>query len=78
MLQCALRQLSESNRELLILARYQEMDYEDIAELLGIELGAARTRVHRAMKELRDVFMNIRRNKSSCSVTKSETTSPTT
>ena len=78
LLQRALMQLSESNRELLILARYQEMEYEDIAELLDIELGAARTRVHRAMKELRDVFMELRRNKSPCSVTKSETTSPTT
>src|SRR6185295_17005807 len=39
LLQRALMQLSESNRELLILARYQEMEYEDIAELLDIELG---------------------------------------
>jgi len=78
LLQCALMQLTESNRELIILARYQEMEYEDIAELLGIEIGALRTRMHRAMKELRDVFMNLRSNKSSCNATKSETTLPTT
>ena len=78
LLQCALMQLSEANRELLILSRYQEMKYEDIAELFGIEVGAVKTRVHRAVKELRDVFMNLRSNRSSCSATKSETTLPTT
>ena len=74
LLQSALMQLTESNRELLILLRYQEMKYEDIAELLGIEPGAVGTRVHRAMKELRDIFMNLRSNKSPCSAAKFKTT----
>jgi DNA-directed RNA polymerase specialized sigma24 family protein len=54
------------------------MKYEDVAELLGIEVGAVRTRVHRAMKELRDIFMKLRSHQSSCSATRSETTSSTT
>jgi RNA polymerase sigma factor (sigma-70 family) len=70
LLQCALMQLSEPNRELLILLRYQEMKYEDIAELLGIEVSAVRTRVHRAMKELRDVFMKLRSTQLPCSAKK--------
>jgi RNA polymerase sigma-70 factor (ECF subfamily) len=78
LLQCALMRLSESNRELLILARYQEMKYEDIAELFGVEIGAIKARVHRAVKELREVFLNLRSNRSSCSATTSETTLPTT
>jgi RNA polymerase sigma factor (sigma-70 family) len=78
LLQCALMQLSESNRELLILARYQEMKYEDMARLFGIEVGALKTRIHRAVKELREIFMNQRSNRSSCNATKSETTLPTT
>jgi RNA polymerase sigma factor (sigma-70 family) len=78
LLQRAMMQLTESNRELLILLRYQEMKYEDIAELLGTEVGAVRTRVHRAMKELRDTFMKLRSNESSCNATKSGTTFPTT
>ena len=32
-LHCAMMQLTESNRELLILLRYQEMKYEEIVEL---------------------------------------------
>lgn len=78
LLHCALMQMSESNRELLILVRYQEMKYVDIAELLGIEAGMVKSRVHRAMKELREVFLNLRSNPSSCGATKSETISPNT
>jgi RNA polymerase sigma factor (sigma-70 family) len=78
LLQCALLQMSESNRELLILARYQEMKYVDIAELLGVELKVVKSRVHRAMKELREVFLKLRSDKSSCNAAKSETTLPIT
>jgi RNA polymerase sigma factor (sigma-70 family) len=76
LLQCALMQMSESNRELLILARYQEMKYVDIAELLGVELPVVKSRVHRAMKELRDVFLKLRSEKSPCTATKAEITLP--
>src|SRR6185295_11157141 len=78
LLQCALMQTSDSNRELLILARYQEMKYEDIADLLGLPLGAVKTRVYRATKELREAFLKLRSNTSSCSAAKSKTTLPTT
>ena len=78
LLQRAMMQISEANRELLVLLRYQEMKYEDIAELLGIEIGAVRTRVHRAMKELRDTFIRLRSNETSCNATNSGTTFPTT
>lgn len=77
-LQRALMQLSEPNRELLILARYQEMKYEDMARLFGIEVGAVKTRVHRAMKELREAFLNPGSDRSSCNATKPESTLPTT
>jgi RNA polymerase sigma-70 factor (ECF subfamily) len=77
-LQAALMQLSEGNRELLILARYQEMKYEDIADLFKIEVGAVKTRVHRAVNELREAFMNLQNKGSSCSATSSENTLPTT
>jgi RNA polymerase sigma-70 factor (ECF subfamily) len=78
LLQCALMQLPESSRELLILTRFQEMEYEDISELYGISLGAVRTRVYRAIKELRELYLQLRGNRSSCNVTKSVTISPTT
>ena len=78
LLQRALMQLPESSRELLILARFQEMEYEDIAELYGISLGAVRTRVYRAVKELRELYLHLRGNRSSCNATKSVTISPST
>jgi RNA polymerase sigma factor (sigma-70 family) len=55
----ALRQLAEEPRDLLVLARYHGQPYDRIAETLGIEVGAVKTRVHRAMKQLRTAFFNL-------------------
>jgi RNA polymerase sigma-70 factor (ECF subfamily) len=55
----ALMQLPEDKRELIILARYREMKHERIAELLGIETGAVKVRVHRALQELRHRFLQL-------------------
>jgi len=56
-LQRALLALREDKRELIVLARYREMKYEAIAELLGVDVGTIKVRVHRALKELRDIFL---------------------
>jgi RNA polymerase sigma factor (sigma-70 family) len=53
----ALMALTDDKRELLVLARYQDMSYDKIASLLGIEVGAVKVRVHRAIKELREIFL---------------------
>lgn len=55
----ALMRLSDDKRELLVLARYHSMKYEQIAELLDIEVGAVKVRVHRAVRELRDIFLQL-------------------
>jgi RNA polymerase sigma factor (sigma-70 family) len=55
----ALMQLSEDRREVLILARFQELKYSEIAALLGCELNTVKTRVHRALRDLRDVFRQL-------------------
>ena len=52
----ALGALPEEKRELLLLARFSEMRYDEIGELLGITVGAVKLRVHRAMKELKATF----------------------
>src|SRR5262245_15117591 len=78
LLQCALQKMSEANRELLILARFQEMKNEDLAELYGIPLGALKTRIYRATNELREVFLKLRSVKSPCNATKSGHILPTT
>lgn len=55
-LQAALGRLPQEKRELLLLARFGEMKYEAIGELLGITVGAVKVRVHRALKELRAAY----------------------
>lgn len=57
LLRRALMSLREDRRELLILARYRGMKHEAIAELLGIDAGAVKVRIHRALNELRDIFL---------------------
>ncbi len=58
-LQTALLSLSEDRRELIVLARYQGMKHDAIAELLGIDVGAVKVRIHRALKELREIFLQM-------------------
>lgn len=58
-LQEALHLLDDEPRDLLVLARYHAMPYDRIAELLGIEVGAVKVRVHRAMKQLRAAFFKL-------------------
>jgi len=73
MLKRAMQKLPDEKRELLILARYQELKYEQIADLLGVDVGTVKVRVHRAVKELREIFLKLSGEKTSCNVKKSET-----
>ena len=52
----ALLQLPEDRRELVVFTQYHHLTPEEIAELLDIDLPAAKVRVHRAMMELRDFY----------------------
>ena len=72
LLECAMFKLSPEKREVLILSRYQNMKYEQIAEVMNCEVGTVKTRVHRALKELRDIFVQLSSEKPSCNVKKSE------
>jgi RNA polymerase sigma factor (sigma-70 family) len=62
LLQRALMQLPEDKREVLILSRFQELKYEEIARLLGCETGAVKVRVHRALQQLREVYLVLENN----------------
>jgi RNA polymerase sigma factor (sigma-70 family) len=61
LLQRALKQLPEDKREIMILSRYQELKYAEIARLMGCEVGAVKVRVHRALQQLRDAFRQLER-----------------
>jgi RNA polymerase sigma factor (sigma-70 family) len=75
-LQRALLLLRDDKRELIVLARYREMKYEAIAELLGVDVATIKVRVHRALKELRDIFLNLE-SRPSCDVKTSLSSSRT-
>jgi RNA polymerase sigma factor (sigma-70 family) len=59
LLQSALMRLPEDKRELLVLSRFQELKYDEIARLLGCEVGAVKVRVHRALQQLRQIFLQL-------------------
>lgn len=59
LLEKAMQALPEEKRELLVLARYQEMRYDEIGALLGCETSTVKVRVHRAMRELRGHYENF-------------------
>ena len=50
------RELSDEQREALVLARYHGMPYAEIAETLGISVGAVKTRIFRAVETLKAHF----------------------
>lgn len=52
----ALATLSEEQREALVLARYHGMAYAEIAGVLGISVGAVKTRIFRAVESLKSRF----------------------
>lgn len=61
MLQKALIQLPEDKREILVLSRFQELKYEEIARLMNCEIGAVKVRVHRALQQLREIYQQLER-----------------
>jgi RNA polymerase sigma factor (sigma-70 family) len=59
MLEKAMVKLTDENRELLILCRFQELKYAEIARILNISEGAVKVRVHRALSQLKENYFNI-------------------
>ncbi len=58
----ALATLPTEQRELLVLARFQELSHEEIARLFDTTVGAVKVRVHRAFNALRDRYFRLRRS----------------
>lgn len=55
----ALQLLSNEYREVLILSRFQELSYKEIAEILKTTEGNIKVKVHRAMKELKEIYLKL-------------------
>ena len=56
LLRKALDSLPSDRRELLVLARFQGLKYEEIAEILGCEVGTVKVRIFRAVRDLARVY----------------------
>ena len=55
----ALLQLPADRREVLVLSRYEYKTYDEIAKVLECSVGAVKVRVHRAMKQLREIYLEM-------------------
>ena len=55
----ALAKLPMKKREVLILSRYQDLKYKEIAELLGCQIGTVKAHVHRAIKDLGKIYFEL-------------------
>jgi RNA polymerase sigma-70 factor (family 1) len=55
----ALARLPLKKREVLILSRYQDLKYKEIAELLGCQIGTVKAHVHRAIKDLGEIYLEL-------------------
>jgi RNA polymerase sigma-70 factor (ECF subfamily) len=59
LLKRALERLPSEKREILVLSRFQDMKYEDIAGVLGCEVGTVKVRVYRAIRALEQVYFGL-------------------
>lgn len=55
----ALLSLPLERREVLVLSRYEFKSYEEIAHALGCSVGAVKVRAHRAIKQLREAYLEL-------------------
>jgi RNA polymerase sigma-70 factor (ECF subfamily) len=53
----ALQQLDASDRELIVLHRFQEVKYQELAEIMESTPGAIKTKMSRAIKKLKAIYL---------------------
>ncbi|NIR46635.1 MAG: RNA polymerase sigma factor [Gemmatimonadetes bacterium] len=57
----ALNDLTPERREVLVLSRYHDLRYREIAEILEISLDAVKARAHRGLRDLRRIIKELER-----------------
>jgi RNA polymerase sigma-70 factor (ECF subfamily) len=55
--------LSPLHREIIVLAYFQRMNYQQIAEILGIPLGTVKSRLHAAVAAFADRWRRGRKDR---------------
>jgi RNA polymerase sigma factor (sigma-70 family) len=54
--------LSEDQRELLVLTRFQQMKYEEVALIMDTSVANIKVKVHRAIAKLRDHYFELEKD----------------
>ena len=65
LLEEAMQRLAPEHRAVLVLSRYNDLGYDEIARVLACTPGAARVRAHRALNELREIYGDLERRQRS-------------
>ena len=65
LLRRALAALPVEKREVLVLSRFQNLKYEQIADILACDVGSVKVRVYRAIKALSQIFFELAGEKAS-------------
>jgi len=55
----AMEKLSDDQRQILTMSRFQELKHQEIAEIMNMTEGAVKVRVHRAMQELKSIYIKM-------------------
>lgn len=55
-LQRSLLKLNEKDRELIVMHKLQEIQYEQIAQIVGSSENAVKVKTHRALKKLKEIY----------------------
>ncbi len=55
----AMQKLTKEKREILLLSKYKELKFSEIGKILGCSEGAAKVKAHRAIKDLRTIFLQL-------------------
>jgi len=60
----ALDRLPAPKKEILVLFRFQNLKLREIAELTGVQVGTVKAQVHRALKDLSRIYLELQGEKS--------------
>lgn len=58
-LQRAMKMLPPEKREVLVLSKLKELKFSEVGEILGCSEGAAKVKAHRALKDLRTIYLQL-------------------
>jgi RNA polymerase sigma factor (sigma-70 family) len=59
----ALGALNPDDRELIVMSRFQDIKYEEIAVIMSLSVSAVKVKIHRAIKKLRAFYFEENSNK---------------